>query len=71
MPLFEFVCEDCGKEFEELVRSAFAVTDVECPTCKSALVHKKISKFAARISGSIGAGISFGNTASSCSTGST
>ena len=67
MPLFEFVCADCKRPFEELVRSASAVNDVTCPKCGSTQVNKKISTFAARVSGgsfSLGA-----NSAASCSTG--
>lgn len=29
--LFDFKCEDCGHEHEELVKSA--VTDLDCPKC--------------------------------------
>lgn len=70
MPLFEFVCADCGQPFEELVRSASAVSEVTCPKCGSPQVNKKISTFASRGSG----GFSFSLGASSgasCSTGST
>ena len=69
MPLFEFVCGDCSRPFEELVRSASAVQDVTCPACGSPQVNKKISTFASRASGgafSLGA-----SSAASCSTGST
>ncbi len=31
MPLFEFVCSDCNRPFEELVRSASAISEVTCP----------------------------------------
>ncbi len=70
MPLFEFVCTTCEKDFEELVRSASATDEVVCPSCGSSEVIKKISKFASRSSGS--SGFSFGaSSAASCSTGST
>ncbi len=70
MPLFEFVCETCEIDFEELVRSASATDEVVCPACGGSDVKKKISKFASRISGS--GGISFGaSSAASCNTGST
>lgn len=51
MPLFEFVCADCSRPFEELVRSASAISEVTCPSCGSSLVSKKISTFASRGSG--------------------
>jgi len=66
MPLFEFVCSDCHRPFEELVRSASAISEVTCPKCGSSQVNKKISTFASRVSGgsfSLGA-----SSAASCST---
>ena len=46
MPIFEFVCQECGSPFEELVRSATAVDEVACPFCESEQVAKQISTFA-------------------------
>ena len=66
MPLFEFVCSDCHRPFEELVRSTSAISEVTCPKCGSSQVNKKISTFASRVSGgsfSLGA-----SSAASCST---
>jgi len=51
MPIFEFVCVECGAPFEELVRSATTVEGVLCPSCGSDQVKKQISTFAARITG--------------------
>jgi len=68
MPMFEFVCAECGKPFEELVRSASAVNEVVCPACHSANVKKKISTFASKVAG--GSSFSFNSApASSCGTG--
>jgi putative FmdB family regulatory protein len=69
MPLFEFVCSECGKSFEELVRSSSAADEVTCPVCGSHQVRRKVSTFAARTSG--GSSLSFSSSGSSCSTGST
>ena len=67
MPLFEFVCSDCNKPFEELVRSANSMDGVKCPTCGSQKISKKISTFASRASGA--GSLSFGaSSAASCST---
>lgn len=67
MPLFEFVCNDCSRPFEELVRSTSAINDVTCPKCGSSQVNKKISTFASRVSG--GGSFSLGaSSAASCST---
>ena len=68
MPIYEFQCTDCGQPFEELVRSAEAVADVECPSCGSQHVRKKVSIFASKTSGGGSASYS---TGSSCSTGGT
>jgi len=70
MPLFEFTCKHCGQEFEELLRSTSAVSEVSCPVCKSSQVQRKISTFATRIvgGGSLGSSPS---SVSSCNTGST
>lgn len=68
MPIFEFVCTECGWPFEELVRSASVVSEVVCPACNSQNVTKKISTFASKIAG--GSSFSFNSApASSCSTG--
>ncbi len=48
MPIFEFECQDCRTEFDELVRSAEAVRDVTCPNCGRPRVRKKLSSFATR-----------------------
>ena len=69
MPIFEFECKDCGKPFEELVRSASAVDEVTCPTCGSPQVKKRISTFASRVSGN--SSFSLNRGAASCNTGST
>lgn len=68
MPIFEFVCADCGQPFEELVRSANAVDEVTCPNCHSEQVRKQISVFASRVAGN--SSTSFSPSLASCSTGS-
>ena len=70
MPIFEFVCSDCGQPFEELLRSSSAIAEVTCPNCGSPDIRKKLSTFAARVSG--GSSFSLGaSPAASCSSGST
>jgi putative FmdB family regulatory protein len=64
MPIFEFMCTECNEPFEELVRSANAVDDVDCPSCGSTHVNKMISTFASKISGT--GTSSFSSSASSC-----
>jgi len=43
MPIFEYACNDCGHEFEALVRSS---TVPECPSCHSKELKKLLSVFA-------------------------
>ena len=52
MPLYEFVCSKCEKDFESLVRSANWEGSVECPHCGSKKLTKKLSVFAAQGGGS-------------------
>lgn len=68
MPIFEFVCQDCGSPFEELLRSASVIDEVTCPSCGSAQVIKQISIFASQAVGS-SSGFST-NSAASCNPGS-
>jgi putative FmdB family regulatory protein len=69
MPIYEFVCADCGKPFEQLVFSSSKINEVTCPTCSSQNVTKQISTFASKLSG--GSSFSFaGSSSASCSTGS-
>ena len=68
MPIFEFDCDECGEPFEKLVRST-SKDKVACPTCGSTRVKKKLSAFAAKMSG--GSSASSRSDSGSCSTGGT
>jgi len=47
MPLFEFTCATCGKNFEELLTLAdLASPAVACPHCGSTEVRRGLSSFA-------------------------
>ena len=50
MPIFEYVCEDCGNSFEKLVRRSDA-HGVACPSCGQAHLKQQFSTFAARANG--------------------
>lgn len=70
MPIYEFICDECGQTFEELLRSTEEIRSVVCPNCASEHVKKKISTFASKVSG--GSSFSFDSSAASaCRTGST
>ena len=46
MPIFEYLCDDCGTKFEKLVRNG-ASNDVPCPSCGESHVTTQLSTFAA------------------------
>ena len=46
MPIFEFVCEDCGKQFSALVGMVASSKPPACPRCKGDRLNKVVSRFA-------------------------
>jgi putative FmdB family regulatory protein len=70
MPIYEFHCNDCGADFEELFRNASERRRPSCDKCGSGNVRKKFSTFATSASGGEGGASSSGCgscTRSSCS----
>lgn len=68
MILYEFVCQDCHKEFEELIQGQG--DKVQCPYCSSVRVKRLLSAVKGK-SSALGAdlgGLS-NSTASSCGQG--
>jgi putative FmdB family regulatory protein len=47
MPIYEYHCNDCGKDFERLVLGPSGQDEVLCPACRKTDVVKKFSVFAA------------------------
>ncbi len=43
MPIYEYICQECGHAFEKLVPRAG--TPVECEKCNSSKVEKQFSVF--------------------------
>jgi len=60
VPMYEFICGECETDFEKLVASAEAASSVECPSCGSKKVHKKLSVFARTAAGTGPSGYSSG-----------
>jgi putative FmdB family regulatory protein len=50
MPIFEYICKDCGHPFERIVPRHDSKTD--CAKCGSKRVEKQLSVFAVAGSGS-------------------
>ena len=48
MPLYEYVCGACGREFEELSPTVSRCKAPACPQCASQSVQRRPSVFAAR-----------------------
>ena len=51
MPIFEYTCKSCGKNFEKLVLKATDET-FPCPECGSISTEKKLSVFSGIVAGS-------------------
>ncbi len=43
MPIFEYICKECGRHFEVLVMGS---RKAECPSCRSAKLEQQLSPFA-------------------------
>lgn len=66
MPIYEYRCNDCERDFEALVRSMVQTEDVKCPTCGSTRVKKAISLFGATTGGSRSSGVAASTAGASC-----
>ena len=62
MPIYEYHCNDCDKDFELLVMRHAEADKQVCPNCQSHSVQRKMSAFAAQGGGNAGAGASCGLT---------
>ncbi len=49
MPIYEYVCDDCGERYERIVMSKSQA--IECPKCASAKHTIQLSVFAAPSNG--------------------
>lgn len=67
MPVYEYVCESCGHEFEELTLSMADADGQRCPACSSDRVTRKLSVFAARQGASKPADLPAGGPCGTCS----
>jgi putative FmdB family regulatory protein len=52
MPLFEYICQDCGRSFEKILPRYDS--PAECSHCNSKKVEKQLSVFAVAGTGSSG-----------------
>lgn len=59
MPIYEYVCRDCNRDFDLLVLKRDEADSQVCPHCGSSQLMRKISAFASP---------GVGSSCSSCST---
>ncbi len=52
MPIYEYICGDCGTAFEELVRSMRGTPKVACPDCGSGNAERTMSAIGAAVDSS-------------------
>jgi putative FmdB family regulatory protein len=62
MPIYEYACQKCQKEFEELILGG--QTDIHCPACDSGEVKRLLSVAAIKTSSGF---VSTGASAGGCS----
>ena len=48
MPIYEYICDDCGTKFEKLVRGNQSA--IACPSCGESRLQTVLSTFAAHSS---------------------
>jgi putative FmdB family regulatory protein len=51
MPIYEYLCEECGTKFEKLVRRAADASELQCPSCGRKRLKQEYSTFAAHANG--------------------
>jgi putative FmdB family regulatory protein len=51
MPIYEYLCADCGNKFEKLIRRNEDVEKLECPSCGEKHLQQEHSTFSARANG--------------------
>ena len=47
MPIYEYHCDDCGTDFEKLLRRSSESEDLRCPSCGEKRLTIRLSTFAA------------------------
>lgn len=68
MPIYEYRCDDCGTQFEKLVRRDADVQELECPSCGESHLSQQYSTFAAHAQSSPSAAPAPGPCGAMCPT---
>lgn len=45
MPIYEYLCLKCNKQFEELIRNKADEEELKCPSCGARQLRKQMSAF--------------------------
>ena len=53
MPIYEYLCADCGTKFEKLVRRSADADSLVCPSCGEKHLQQELSTFSARANGRV------------------
>jgi putative FmdB family regulatory protein len=48
MPIYEYICQDCGEKYDKFVRSSLAKIELKCPKCGGTQGKKALSVFGVR-----------------------
>jgi len=56
MPLYEYLCSDCGQPFEKMMRFSEQDQKPVCPTCGGQNTRKQISLFSSNTGGQSSSG---------------
>ena len=67
MPIYEYVCSDCGSKFELLRPFSQSAKKVSCPSCHHHSAERKLSTFASFSKNEAGVSTPVAGTGSSCS----
>jgi len=51
MPIYEYLCQDCGTKFEKLVRRSADASETQCPSCGQKRLQQEFSTFSAHANG--------------------
>ncbi|PIW33716.1 MAG: hypothetical protein COW28_03085 [bacterium (Candidatus Ratteibacteria) CG15_BIG_FIL_POST_REV_8_21_14_020_41_12] len=63
MPVYSYICKDCGKKFDLLIGVTAERPELKCPQCDSKNIEKTLASFG------IGTSSSSSSSESSCPTG--
>lgn len=66
MPIYEYICQDCGERYEKLVRPGTDKVELVCPRCGSQRAQKALSLFGLRASSGLSHGTSTSSSSPSC-----